>query len=157
MNYLFNIREMTLLDLNEIEKIESECFSTDKWDVKQLKEELTDKEFKCPIVIEIYTPNGYIIVGYAIYYVTFSSASIAKIAIKKEYRHNGLAKSLMEEIEKDCYVKKVMNLTLEVRISNVSAINLYKKCGFQEVVIKPHYYSDGEDAIYMIKEVKSQL
>lgn len=157
MSYIFNIREMTISDVDEIEKIEQESFDSDRWNISQIKEELNNTEFKFPIVIELYTPTGYLLVGYAIYYVTFSSASIAKIAIKKEYRNKGFAVELIKEIEKDCYIKKVINLTLEVRKSNVKAINLYKKCGFKEIIKKPHYYSDGEDAIYMMKEVNNNL
>ena len=149
MSYIFNIREMTISDVDEIEKIEQESFDSDRWNISQIKEELNNTEFKFPIVIELYTPTGY--------YVTFSSASIAKIAIKKEYRNKGFAVELIKEIEKDCYIKKVINLTLEVRKSNVKAINLYKKCGFKEIIKKPHYYSDGEDAIYMMKEVNNNL
>lgn len=148
---------MSNLDIDIIEEIERESFSSDRWNKDQIKEELNNKEFKFPIVIEIYSPSGYIVIGYAIYYVTYSFASICKIAIKKEYRNNGFAQLLIEEIEKDSSIKKATNLTLEVRISNIKAINLYKKCGFKEVIKKPHYYSDGEDAIYMMKEVKNYL
>ena len=47
----------------------------------------------------------------------------------------------------------VENVTLEVRESNQAAINLYKKNGYEEVVIKKHYYSNGENAIYMVKRL----
>lgn len=47
---------------------------------------------------------------------------------------------------------KVVNITLEVRISNIIAINLYKKFGFKEVALRKYYYGD-EDAILMEKQV----
>ena len=54
-----------------------------------------------------------------------------------------------QEIEsKGCIVT-----TLEVRVSNTPAINLYKKLGFIVVTTKKQYYSDGEDAYYMVKGV----
>ena len=61
---------------------------------------------------------------------------------------------MMDEIYNDCYAKKVRNLTLEVRVSNIPAINFYKKQGFKIETTKPHYYDNGEDAYYMILEVK---
>ena len=47
---------------------------------------------------------------------------------------------------------KVINITLEVRVSNIRAINLYKKFGFREVALRKYYYGD-EDAILMEKQV----
>ncbi len=40
---------------------------------------------------------------------------------------------------------------LEVRVSNIPAINLYKKLGFSIVEIIPRYYHDGEDAYLMAR------
>ena len=45
------------------------------------------------------------------------------------------------------------SITLEVRVSNEPAINLYKKRGFSTVCVKKGYYKDGEDAYYMMKGV----
>ena len=46
----------------------------------------------------------------------------------------------------------VVNITLEVRVSNEIARNLYKKFGFREVALRKFYYGD-EDAILMEKQV----
>ena len=46
----------------------------------------------------------------------------------------------------------VINITLEVRVSNIPAINLYKKFGFREVALRKYYYGD-EDGILMEKQV----
>ena len=61
---------------------------------------------------------------------------------------------MMDEIYNDCYAKKVRTLTLEVRTNNTSAINFYKKHGFKIETTKPHYYDNGDDAYYMILQVK---
>ena len=44
------------------------------------------------------------------------------------------------------------NITLEVRISNEIARNLYKKFGFREVALRHFYYGD-EDGVLMEKQV----
>ena len=44
-------------------------------------------------------------------------------------------------------------ITLEVRISNNKAINLYKKLNFQIVNVKKNYYENKEDALYMVKGI----
>ena len=46
----------------------------------------------------------------------------------------------------------VVNITLEVRISNEVARSLYKKFGFREVALRHNYYGD-EDGILMEKQV----
>ena len=43
---------------------------------------------------------------------------------------------------------------LEVKRSNFPAINLYLHFGFEEIDIREEYYSDGEDAVIMVKKVK---
>ena len=49
--------------------------------------------------------------------------------------------------------ENIHSLTLEVRVNNIAAINLYKKLGFQEAGIRKGYYTDtGEDALIMWKE-----
>jgi ribosomal-protein-alanine N-acetyltransferase len=47
-------------------------------------------------------------------------------------------------------------ITLEVRVSNVGAQELYKKFGFEVIDLIPAYYSDGEDAYLMARTVLEQ-
>jgi ribosomal-protein-alanine N-acetyltransferase len=47
----------------------------------------------------------------------------------------------------------VESVTLEVRVSNKPATELYLKNGYKIVVVKSKYYKDGEDAIYMVKRL----
>jgi ribosomal protein S18 acetylase RimI-like enzyme len=42
---------------------------------------------------------------------------------------------------------------LEVRSSNSAAISLYHRYGFHKLYLRPAYYSDGEDAIVMKKDL----
>ena len=73
--------------------------------------------------------------------------------MKEEYRKMGIASSLMEKMFVDLKDKEVVVSTLEVRIHNTPAINFYLKHGYFKEVIKKAYYSNGDDAIYMIKGV----
>ena len=63
----------------------------------------------------------------------------------------------MDEIYNDAMAKRVRTITLEVRVSNENAIKFYKKHGFEIVTTKPHYYDNGEDAYYMMLEVKENV
>lgn len=93
------------------------------------------------------------IVGYLDYWITFDSSTIFKIIVKKEYRNKSIASKLLEYSINHLKKENVLYLTLEVRKSNLSAINLYHKFNFEDVVIKEKYYKDGEDAIYMVRGI----
>nr|WP_241635420.1 ribosomal protein S18-alanine N-acetyltransferase [Fusobacterium gastrosuis] len=77
---------------------------------------------------------------------------ILKIAVDNNYRRMGHAKSLLEEIVIKEKVKK--DIFLEVRESNIAAINFYKKNRFNKISIRKNYYKDNnENAIIMKLEV----
>lgn len=142
-------------DLASILRIEKDSFN-DAWDENSLKGELNENPF-ANILVAI---SGDEVVGFIDYLITFNSATIVQIAVKKEFRRQGigelLVQSMFNEIKNfnsslntetiDDYIE---SLTLEVRENNIPAINLYKKVGFKDITIKKNYYKDGENAIYM--------
>ena len=77
---------------------------------------------------------------------------VDNILVKEEYRSRGIGTKLMSYLVSEAIHYKVINITLEVRVSNSRAINLYKKFGFREVALRKYYYGD-EDAILMEKQV----
>ena len=141
------IRPATNIDLPSLIEIQNECFIL-PWKEKDILYELNENPVNVMYVLE----DKDEIIGFIDFWITFDSATIAQIGIKKKYQGQHLANLLMEEMINDCYAKKVMNITLEVRTSNLKAINLYKKYGFKGIVIKPHYYDNGEDALYMVRK-----
>lgn len=145
----FEIRPATREDIPSLLKLENACFKH-PWNEAQVLYELEENPVSNFWVIE---SNGQI-VGFSDHWITFDSATICQIAVDPLFRRNHLGTALMKDIIDDCYAKKVIYLTLEVRASNEKAIALYIKNGFKKEVIKPHYYDDGEDAIYMIRKVE---
>ena len=141
------IRPAELKDVPSLIELENDCFLL-PWKEKDILYELNENPVNVMYVLE---DNNYVI-GFIDFWITFDSATIAQIGIRKNYRGRGLANLLMQEMIDDCYAKKVMNITLEVRASNAKAISLYKKYNFKEIVIKPHYYDNGEDAVYMVRK-----
>lgn len=136
-------------DLLGISEVENESF-VEPWSKDQL---ISDIVYN-PYLKTIVALNDNIVVGFVIYLITFNSSTIYQIATRKEFRNKGIASSLLNEMEKT-FIKdgedKVEFVTLEVRKSNLVAQNLYKKNGYEEITIKKNYYSNGEDAIYMVK------
>lgn len=143
------IRDGDINDLSSIMEIENACFHS-PWKKDDMARELSENAFAHFLLVEVDNK----VVGFLDYWQTFDSATICQIGILPSYRKLGLASKLMKEMDEECYAKRITSVTLEVRKSNDPAIGLYKKYGFKEVVIKPHYYDDGEDAIYMVREVE---
>ena len=155
MQYLnYEIRPMTDSDLAQVMAIENTSF-LHPWKEKDLLYEIHENPVSNVWVLEISNDQLGLrqICGFCDYWVTFDSGTICQIAVHPDIRKEHLGSMMMDEIIKDARAKKVRTLTLEVRKSNIPAINLYKKFGFKISHTKPGYYNDGEDAIYMILEV----
>jgi [ribosomal protein S18]-alanine N-acetyltransferase len=96
------------------------------------------------------------VVGFIDYMTTFNSATISQIAVTKSYRKQGVATMLLKKMFESFPTsgdEVVEFTTLEVRASNVAAQKLYIKNGFEVITTKKNYYSNGEDAIYMVKRM----
>ena len=142
-----NIRKAKISDLDAIKEIEDESFIN-----PFTKEDLIYEISQNPVSNFLVLEKDGLVVGFLDYWVTFDSATIDQIAVKKSERNKGFAKILLEKSINDLKeLGEVSFFTLEVRASNEPAINLYKSFGFQKVTIKEKYYDDGEDAIYLIK------
>lgn len=82
---------------------------------------------------------------------------IVSIAVMPEHRLKGVGFTLMLTTLKNMVQHyKCQETYLEVRVSNLSAISLYRKLGYKEIRVLPHYYLDGEDALLMSKELKPE-
>lgn len=156
MKYLdVEMRDMTIEDLPQVMEIENLCF-LHPYKEKDLIYEINENPVSNVWVIEYSNKSLGLkqIVGFVDYWVTFDSGTICQIAVHPDIQRSGIGTIMMEEVKKDAYAKRVKTLTLEVRESNVKAINFYKKHGFVISHKKEGYYSNGEDAIYMILEVR---
>ena len=74
---------------------------------------------------------------------------LVSIAVLKNYRRLGVASALLVNSMKNIKKHKINEFVLEVRVSNYTAINLYKKYNFNTHSIKEKYYRDGENAYFM--------
>ena len=156
MKYLNTvIRDMEEEDLPQVLEIENLSFKS-PWKRSDFLYELFENEYSRILVIELSNDSLGLrqVCGFIDFWETFNSGTICQIAVHPDIRRQKLGSALLEEAIRECRIKRVNTLTLEVRVSNEKAINFYKKFGFKEVVIKPQYYSDGEDAIYMMLEVQ---
>jgi ribosomal-protein-alanine N-acetyltransferase len=97
--------------------------------------------------------QGGCILGYITGITSWREGHIISLAILPAWRRKGIASQLVQEL---CDVFNRMGkkrVKLEVRISNIPAITLYEKMGFEKQKIVETYYEDGEDALMMKKRV----
>tara|TARA_B100001996_G_scaffold358994_1_gene323927 strand:- start:232 stop:678 length:447 start_codon:yes stop_codon:yes gene_type:complete len=142
-----NIRLATINDLNKIYYIEKKVFN-DYWSIDLIESELNDQEHSEVSVLEINKK----IIGYIFQRIIFDDNHIINLAIDIPYQHKGYGRLLLMNIlEKD---KNDTNVFLEVKEANLPAIKLYIDLGFEEVDRKDRYYSDGSNAIFMLRKNK---
>lgn len=142
------VRSMEVKDLNEIIKIEKDLYKV-PWNENQYKYELEENEFSYLFVLE----NDGIIVGYYGFWVMFENVDITKVSIRKEFQGMKLSNILMEDCINRVKLLDCEKINLEVRVDNFRAINLYKKYGFKEVIVRKDYYGKNEDALILCKEL----
>ncbi|MHA1821414.1 MAG: GNAT family N-acetyltransferase [Promethearchaeota archaeon] len=83
---------------------------------------------------------------------------LVSIAVLDGYKHMGIGTKLIAESIKYLIEYNASELILEVRVSNINAINLYeKKFNFKKIKILNGYYRDGEDAYFMAVKISDLL
>jgi len=90
------------------------------------------------------------VVGYAGVMISFEDAHVTTIAVDPEWHRRGIATRLMVALARESLVRGARNLTLEVRMSNKGAQEMYRRFGFGPVGVRKNYYQESnEDALVM--------
>ena len=144
------VLELTVEDIDAILPLENELYHK-PWLKKDYEYELKDNPFA--IYLKMVNKDNNEIMGYIGFWIKFEQAEITKVSIAKKYQGYKLSKLLMADAENRIRIAECENITLEVRVSNIVAINLYKSCGFNIVATRKKYYENGEDAYLMLKEL----
>ena len=133
--------ELDVEDMAKLAKWEKECFK-EPWRYDQLVQESRRNPFFHGIALQFQEE----FVGYAIVWLMYEQAQVARVAILPPFRNNGFGNQWMDKIKTYCQEKGCMKCTLEVRPSNTPAISMYEKAGFRCIHTIRKHYSDGEDA-----------
>ncbi|HZJ58157.1 MAG TPA: ribosomal protein S18-alanine N-acetyltransferase [Clostridia bacterium] len=135
-------------DIRDVLNIEKICFST-PWSYEAFRAELEGNHCARYVVAE----QESMVKGYGGMWVILDEAHITNVAVHPHYRGIGIGEAIMRGLIDTAANLKLGSMTLEVRVSNTIAQNLYKKLGFAGVGIRKGYYTDdGEDALIMWKE-----
>lgn len=138
------VEPMRQADLADILPIERASFKA-PWTVGMFLDELKTPHSHC-LVAKLARENQTMICAYIVFWLVADEAHLHKVAVKKEYRRQGLASGLMKAMEDIARQAGIAKQMLEVRESNVGAISLYCQCGFVVKGKRPNYYDDTPEA-----------
>lgn len=145
-----NLRPMTLADIDQVEAIDRASFPT-PWPrdafINELKRHRTSV---CWVAEWIDTDGRPIVVASIVIWLVLDEAHIATLAVKLGFRQRGIAQHLLASALLESERLGAHQAMLEVRASNKSAQELYRKFGFETVGLRKDYYKDRhEDAVLM--------
>jgi ribosomal-protein-alanine N-acetyltransferase len=144
------IRRLTLADLGAIERIERSAYPT-PWSRSMFAGELAKPSAICIGAFDVDGKEQ--LAGYLIVSRYVDAWHVMNLAIDESYRRRGIARRLLEELFAATKDDTMRGYTLEVRVSNTTAITLYEHVGFRITGVRRGYYTDNrEDAYVMWKD-----
>lgn len=144
----YKIRKASFSDLSAIYEIEKN--QEDAWTYKILEDDFVANQFSLYLVLE---DQGQVI-GFLVLMDIAGEIHINNIAVKENYRRQGLGEKLLTYGMNSYKKKDLFGYTLEVREDNVQAIGLYEKLGFVKVGMRKNYYKNNKNALIMWKILK---
>lgn len=141
---MFEIVKMNPMHIESLAQIELECFSL-PWSKDALTQELCN-----PLAVFFVAIKNGCVCGYIGMHNVSGEGYITNIAVSSYYRKQRIASKLVESLLQYAHQYKMNFITLEVRASNIIAIDLYQKYCFKQVGQRKKFYSKPkEDAIIM--------
>jgi ribosomal-protein-alanine N-acetyltransferase len=141
------VRPMQFTDLEAVAEIEKRTFSL-PWSLAIFSGQLARETGIC-FVCEI----DHRLVGYLLADMFVDVWHLMNLAVDAPYRRRHIAAGLLEAYFAVTERRGHRGHTLEVRVSNTAAIELYRSFGFVSTGVRPRYYTDDlEDAVIMWKD-----
>ena len=144
-----DFRRLQMRDLGAIEAIERRSYPT-PWSRSMFAGELSKPSSIC---LGAFDAETHELLGYLIISRYVDAWHVMNVAVAPEHRRRGIAKGLLDRLFELTAGDARRGYTLEVRVSNTHAIQLYERLGFQGRGIRRGYYTDNrEDALIMWKD-----
>ena len=141
------IISMTSAHVAQIAELEKRCFN-DPWSENSISSELNNR-LSCWLV----ALESDVVIGYVGSQTVLGETDMMNIAVHPDYRNQGVAKKLIQNLMDIISEQGSHSLMLEVRQSNEPAKNLYASLGFETVGIRKNYYRNPkENALILRKE-----
>ena len=141
---------MTTADVAAVAGMEQQFPSP--WTTAQIKVEL-DRDTGISLVAE--TDKDESVVGWCCGLLLAPEAELLKIAVLPDCQRTGTATSLLHRFLEIAAAEGAEQIFLEVRASNVPALQLYRRFGWQEQGKRKHYYTNpADDAVVLFRSLK---
>jgi ribosomal-protein-alanine N-acetyltransferase len=145
------IRTLDLRDLDAIDRIERRAYRT-PWSRSMFVSELAKPASICLGAFEAEQLTGYTISSRYV-----DAWHVMNVAVDPDLHHRGIATALLNRLFDLTADDERRGYTLEVRVSNQDAIDLYEKLGFEARGVRRGYYTDNrEDALIMWRDSAAQ-
>jgi [ribosomal protein S18]-alanine N-acetyltransferase len=149
-----DFRRLELRDLSAIEKIERESYRT-PWSRSMFAGELAKPS---SISLGAFEPESGELLGYLIISRYVDAWHVMNLAVAPKHRRKHIASSLLEQLFEVTAGEGRRGYTLEVRVSNDVAIQLYEQAGFKARGVRRGYYTDNrEDALIMWRDPEQRV
>lgn len=93
------------------------------------------------------------VIGYISYLYYDTVLEVLNFVVDDSYQRQGVGSSLFNEMI--LRSPNALTITLEVRPSNIKGRSFYEKNGFKQILIRKNYYTNGEDALVLLKEINA--
>lgn len=144
------VREMTWDDLEQVVEIENENFSV-PWTETGFFTYLMRSD---ALFLVAENEEEELVAGYIGIIMAADEGDITNVSVKKELQGQGIGTMLLQELASRTKEMGIEKIFLEVRESNVAALALYEKQGFERMGVRKNYYTDPiEDAITMCRKL----
>ena len=158
------VEPMTLSDVGQVMAIERVAFPT-PWSARAYRYEIAENEHSTMLVVRPTPrprewPNRVLrrlrltqprpVLGYAGFWLLVDDAHISTIATHPQWRRRGFGELLLISLLDRAAERDADRATLEVRVSNQAAQNLYYKYGFQIASLRRRYYADNNEDAYLM-------
>lgn len=145
----FEIHRLGAAHLDEIEAIERRSYPT-PWSRHMFAGELAKPTSIC---LGAFAQDDGRLIGYVIASRYVDAWHVMNVCVDPDLQGNRIAGVILEQLFDITERDGRRGYTLEVRVSNTRAINLYERLGFVNRGVRKAYYTDNrEDAIIMWRE-----
>jgi [ribosomal protein S18]-alanine N-acetyltransferase len=147
---VYEIHPLTEKHLKEVMRVNLRCFKKGENYTKHTFSFLLNEP--TTLSYRVSTPNEEI-VGFIFVMTSQGTGHLTTIGVAPEHRRRGLAQKLLRHVEEALQKREIATISLEVRVSNISAQSLYRGLGYTIVQRLNNYYNNGEDAFLMVKSL----
>jgi ribosomal-protein-alanine N-acetyltransferase len=128
-------------DLDAVAALEADAF-TNPWTREMLARELRQSDVARVYVLRA---MGKRVAAFCACWLVFDELHVNTVAVDPALRRQGLARRLMVHVLAEAVRDGAQHATLEVRRSNVPALELYRRLGFVLEAVRPGYYTRPEE------------